>query len=131
MRIGVPKEVKVLEGRVAMTPAGVRMLVAQGHEVSVQTGAGLGSGLPDAQFIEAGAKMIDDVDALWAQSEMIVKVKEPVEEEYGRIAEGQLLFTYFHLAAVPSLAGPYRKKATAVAYETIAHRTVVYRCFSQ
>ena len=121
MRIGVPKEVKVLEGRVAMTPAGVRMLVAQGHEVSVQAGAGLGSGLPDAQFIEAGAKMIEDVDALWAQSEMIVKVKEPVEEEYGRIAEGQLLFTYFHLAAVPSLAPVLlEKKATAVAYETIA-----------
>ena len=83
--------------------------------------AQLGSGLPDAQFIEAGAKMIEDVNALWAQSEMIVKVKEPVEEEYGRIAEGQLLFTYFHLAAVPSLAPVLlEKKATAVAYETIA-----------
>ena len=121
MRIGVPKEVKVLEGRVAMTPAGVRMLVARGHQVSVQTGAGLGSGLTDAQFIEAGATMVEDVDALWADSEMIVKVKEPVEEEYGRIAEGQLLFTYFHLAAVPSLAPVLlERKATAVAYETIA-----------
>ena len=75
MRIGVPKEVKVLEGRVAMTPAGVRMMVAQGHEVAVQTGAGKGSGLPDAQFIEAGATMVDDVDELWANAEMIVKIQ--------------------------------------------------------
>jgi alanine dehydrogenase len=120
VEIGIPKEVKVQEHRVAIVPAGVKRLVAGGHLVRIQKGAGLGSGIPDQRFEAAGAKLVDDADELWQSSEMIIKVKEPVAEEYSRIQNGQTLFTYFHLAAVPDLAPVLlERKATAVAYETI------------
>jgi alanine dehydrogenase len=120
VEIGIPKEVKVQEHRVAIVPAGVKRLIASGHVVRIQKGAGLGSGIPDTRFAAAGAELVDDADDLWQSSEMIIKVKEPVADEYARIQEGQTLFTYFHLAAVPDLAPVLlERKATAVAYETI------------
>ena len=99
MRVGVPKEVKNHEYRVAMTPAGVHELVAHGHEVFVERGAGDGSSIPDEQYVEAGAKLLDSADEVWATGEMVLKVKEPIAEEYDRMREGQVLFTYLHLAA--------------------------------
>jgi alanine dehydrogenase len=120
MQIGVPSEVKVHEGRVAMVPAGVRALTSRGHTVRVQAGAGLGSGISDTAFAAAGAVLVSSAEEVWASSEMIVKVKEPVASEHRLIQKGQTLFTYFHLAAVPELAPVLLdKKATAVAYETI------------
>src|SRR4051794_19524325 len=99
MRIGVPKEVKNHEYRVAMTPAGVHELTVHGHEVFVQAGAGVGSSIPDEQYVEAGAKMIDAADEVWGTADMVLKVKEPVKEEYPRMREGQVLFPYPPLAA--------------------------------
>lgn len=120
MKIGVPKEVKIHEGRVAVVPSGVRALVARGHQVMMQAGAGEGSYIPDAAFREAGATLMPTADAVWSAADMIIKVKEPVPLEYGLIREKQTLFTYFHLAAVPDLAPVLvERKATAVAYETI------------
>ena len=120
MIIGVPKEIKNHEYRVGLIPAAVRSYVAQGHQVLVETKAGIGSGITDQNFIEAGARIIDDADALWSQAEMIIKVKEPIEAEYSRIQVGQLIYTYFHLAAVPQLAKVLlEKNVSAVAYETI------------
>ena len=121
MKIGVPSEVKVHEGRVAITPAGVRELVSRGHEVRIQVGAGRGSGITDELFSGAGAAMVDSASGVWASSEMIIKVKEPVVSEYELIGENQTIFTYFHLAAVPDLAPVLlERRVTAVAYETIA-----------
>jgi alanine dehydrogenase len=120
MKIGVPKEVKVHEGRIAVVPSGVRQLCTQGHEVLVEAGAGMGSYIDNAAFVEAGAKLAKDAREVWANSDMIIKVKEPVEEEYALIREEQILFTYFHLAAVPTLAPVLiERRVTAVAYETI------------
>src|SRR5690349_5093788 len=99
MRIGVPKEVKNHEYRVAITPAGVDALVAHGHDVFVQTGAGEGSHIFDDEYVAAGAKLVDDPDDLWADVDMILKVKEPVAEEYHRLRPDLVLFTYLHLAA--------------------------------
>ena len=99
MRIGVPKEVKNHEYRVAITPIGVHELVAHGHEVGVEKDAGVGSQIDDAEYVAAGATIIDSADDVWGQAEMVLKVKEPVAEEYHRMAEGQVLFTYLHLAA--------------------------------
>src|SRR5688500_2470048 len=99
MRVGVPKEVKNHEYRVAMTPAGVHELVLHGHEVFVEAGAGVGSSIPDEQYAEAGATLLEDVDEVWGRAEMVLKVKEPIKEEYSRMREGQVLFTYLHLAA--------------------------------
>jgi alanine dehydrogenase len=118
--IGVPKEIKTREYRVGMVPAGVRALVASGHQVLVQRGAGEGSGLPDADYARVGATIVPTADELWKRAEMIVKVKEPIAEEYERIQTGQILYTYFHLAAVPELAKVLvKKRVAAVAYETI------------
>ncbi|MEO0592052.1 MAG: alanine dehydrogenase, partial [Myxococcota bacterium] len=103
MIIGVPKEVKVHEYRVAIVPAGVKQLVDAGHEVRIEANAGEGSRITDAQFEAAGAKIVPTTEALWSGSEMIMKVKEPVAIEHERIQAGQTLFTYFHLAAVPEL----------------------------
>ena len=99
MRIGIPTEVKNREFRVALTPAGVHELVARGHEVLVQAGAGLGSALPDDEFVAAGARIVGDADTVWADADLLLKVKEPVAEEYHRLRKGQVLFTYLHLAA--------------------------------
>ncbi len=120
MKIGIPKEIKVHEYRVAIVPAGVRELVARGHKVRIEAGAGVGSGISDERFREAGAEILPTADEVWASAEMIIKVKEPVAAEYTRIQPKQTLFTYFHLAAVPELAPVLlEQRVTAVAYETI------------
>ena len=120
MIIGVPKEIKNHEYRVGLIPAAVRSYVAQGHQVLVEKGAGIGSGILDDQFEDAGATIIGTADEIWSSAEMIIKVKEPIEPEYPRIQNGQLIYTYFHLAAVPALAEVLlEKNVSAVAYETI------------
>ncbi len=120
MRIGLPKEIKNHEYRVGMIPNHVRALVQRGHQVLVERGAGLGSGFMDSLYEEAGAQMIDTAAEVWTSSEMIVKVKEPVASEYDLIQEGQLIYTYLHLAADPTLTEVLlKKKVSGVAYETI------------
>ena len=120
MNIGVPTEIKPSENRVAMVPAGVDALVRDGHEVVVQQGAGLGSGIPDADYVRAGATLLATADEVWAQAEMIVKVKEPIEVEYRRCRKGQILFTYFHFAASETLTDAMLRSGSAcVAYETV------------
>jgi alanine dehydrogenase len=120
MRVGIPKEIKNREYRVSATPDCVRAYKRAGHEVLVQRGAGIGAGFDDAEYEQAGARMIADARDVFAQADMVVKVKEPLAEEYELLRPGQLLFTYLHLAAVPSLAEALkRKQVTAIAYETI------------
>lgn len=120
MLIGVPKEIKNRENRVGVVPGGVAQLVAAGHKVIIQKGAGLGAGIPDEKFIAAGAKMVDTKEDVWGQAEMVMKVKEPIEPEYKLMRDGQILYTYLHLAAVPELARELvNRKVSAVAYETI------------
>jgi alanine dehydrogenase len=118
--VGIPKEVKDNEYRVAATSEGVRELTRAGHEVVVETRAGLGSALPDEDFVAAGARILPDADALFAAADMIVKVKEPQPEEYPRFKAGQLLFTYLHLAADKALTEFLAEREVAsVAYETV------------
>lgn len=120
MIIGVPREIKNNEFRVAITPAGVSEFVAQGHEVIVETGAGIGSGIPDVLYVEAGAKISADADGAWATADMVLKVKEPIAEEYHRIRAGQILFAYLHLAASRECTQAIIDAgATAIAYETV------------
>lgn len=120
MIIGVPKEIKPSEYRVALTPAGVTMLKAAGHEVIVETNAGGGSGFQDTDYTREGADIAGSAREVWAKAEMIMKVKEPLVEEFGYFREGMLLFAYLHLAAAPELAKALvDRKVTAVAYETI------------
>jgi alanine dehydrogenase len=120
MRIGVPKEIKVLEARVALTPEGVSEFVRAGHSVVVEKGAGLGSAITDEQYVAAGAAIEADVEKIWREAEMILKVKEPIEAEYPRLREGQILFTYLHLAASkPCTDALIASKTTAIAYETV------------
>lgn len=120
MKVGVPKEVKNHEYRVAITPIGVHELVAHGHEVAVQAGAGAGSAITDEEYVDAGARMVDDADELWESVDLVLKVKEPVAEEYHRLREGLTLFTYLHLAADKPLTEELlRRRVTAVAYETV------------
>ncbi len=120
MRVGVPTEVKNHEYRVALTPAGVQELVAHGHEVLVQRGAGLGSSLPDEDFLAAGAKLVDTADDVWGSSEVLLKVKEPIPEEYPRLRSDQVLFTYLHLAASRTCTDALLTAGiTAIAYETV------------
>jgi alanine dehydrogenase len=120
MRVGIPKEIKNREYRVSATPDCVRAYKRAGHEVLVQRGAGVGAGFEDAEYEQAGARMIVEARDVFSQADMIVKVKEPLAEEYELLRPGQLLFTYLHLAAVPSLAEALkRKQVTAIAYETI------------
>jgi len=120
VKIGIPTELKNHEYRVAVTPAGVHELVKHGHEVVVQRGAGRGSHIPDEEYLNAGAKLVDDADAVWGDAEMIIKVKEPIPEEYHRLREGQVLFTYLHLAASRSCTDALlNAKTTAIAYETV------------
>jgi len=120
MRIGVPTEVKNHEYRVALTPAGVHELVAHGHEVYVQRGAGLGSSIPDEDFVASGAKILATADDVWATGDLVLKVKEPIAEEYGRMRAEQVLFTYLHLAASrPCTDALLASGTTAIAYETV------------
>jgi len=118
--VGIPREVKDNEYRVAATPEGVRELTRAGHEVVVEAGAGLGSSLPDADFEGAGAGILPDADAVFAAADMIVKVKEPQPQEFERFREGQVLFTYLHLAADKALTEfLMERKVASVAYETV------------
>jgi len=120
MRIGVPKEVKNHEYRVAITPAGVHELVGRGHDVSIERGAGVGSSISDEEFLAAGAKLLDTADEVWAQAELLLKVKEPVAEEYHRLRGDLTLFTYLHLAASePCTRALVDAGTTAIAYETV------------
>jgi alanine dehydrogenase len=120
MRVGVPKEVKNHEYRVAMTPAGVHELVRHGHQVVVQAGAGVGSSIPDEQYAEAGAVLVATAEEVWESGELVLKVKEPVKEEYPRMREGQVLFTYLHLAADRPLTEELvARGVTGIAYETV------------
>ena len=120
MKVGVPAEIKVDEYRVAITPSGVRELTAHGHSVVIEKGAGEGSAITDAEYVEQGAEMLKDADAVFAEAEMILKVKEPQPEEVARLRPGQVLFTYLHLAPDPELtAGLVASGATCVAYETV------------
>ena len=120
MKIGVPKEIKNNENRVALTPAGVHHLVEHGHEVMIEKGAGLGSGIWDDEYTTAGAASSTSADEVFEWAEMIMKVKEPIEEEYPRLKEGQILYTYLHLAPNQELTNLLiDKKITAIAYETV------------
>ncbi len=120
MIIGVPKEIKTAERRVALTPAGTRALVGAGHSVLLEQGAGLGSGFADADYQAAGARLCPRVEQVWSQAEMIVKVKEPVEPEFGRMRPGLVLFTYLHLAADRGLTDKLLAAGVVgLAYETI------------
>jgi alanine dehydrogenase len=120
MTIGIPKEIKEQESRVGLLPSTTRILTGRGHTVLVEKGAGVGSGYPDEQYLEAGAQMIDPADEVFQRADMIVKVKEPLREEWPRLRRGQILFTYLHLAASKPLTEALLKSGvTGVAYETI------------
>lgn len=120
MKIGIPTEVKNREYRVALSPTGVHELVERGHEVCVEHDAGRGSLITDEEYTAAGATIVASADDVWASADMVMKVKEPVAEEYSRMREGQVLFTYLHLAADKALTDELlKRKVTAVAYETV------------
>ena len=120
MKVGVPKEIKNNECRVGMTPAGVAELVKRGHTVFVQNTAGNGSGFADEMYAEAGAVILPDMESVYREAEMIVKVKEPIEPEYSLVREGQVVFTYFHFACERELTeAMMRSKAVCIAYETV------------
>ena len=120
MKVGVPKEVKNHEYRVAITPAGVHELVRSGHQVYVERDAGTGSSLPDQDFVAAGAEILPAADDVWQAGDLILKVKEPVADEYHRMRKGQVLFTYLHLAASrPCTDALLEAGVTAIAYETV------------
>jgi alanine dehydrogenase len=120
VKVGIPREVKNNEYRVAITPSGVHELVSHGHEVAVERDAGVGSSISDDDYLGAGAKILSTADDVWGSNDLILKVKEPVEEEYHRMREGQTLFTYLHLAADKPLTEELAKrKVTGIAYETV------------
>jgi alanine dehydrogenase len=120
MKVGVPKEVKNHEYRVAITPVGVHELTQHGHDVYLEREAGAGSQIPDEEYVAAGATILDGADDVWETAEMVLKVKEPVAEEYARMREGQTLFTYLHLAADKPLTEELvKRRVTAIAYETV------------
>ncbi|RMH21229.1 MAG: alanine dehydrogenase [Gemmatimonadetes bacterium] len=120
MLIGVPKEIKREEYRVALTPAGAEALVQAGHQLVIEAGAGLGAGFTDDFYQKAGAEVVETADEVWARAEMILKVKEPIEPEWPRIRAGQVLFTYFHFAASEALTRALMDSgAVAIAYETV------------
>lgn len=120
MRIGIPKEIKTLEGRVALIPPAVAAVVAQGHEVFIQGGAGDASGYTDAEYQDAGAKIEPDAKSVYENTQLVVKVKEPIEAEYGLLRQDHIVFSYLHLAAVPELAKELcRIGLTAVGFETV------------
>lgn len=120
MKVGIPREVKNHEYRVAITPAGVNEFTRHGHEVFVESGAGVGSSITDDEFAAAGAKILATADEVWDTAELVLKVKEPVAEEYHRMREGQVLFTYLHLAASKECTDALLdRKVTGIAYETV------------
>ncbi len=120
MIIGVPKEIKPQENRVALVPSGVLELRRNGHHVIVEKGAGVNSGFSDEEYRQAGAELYDDAADIWAAAEMIMKVKEPIEVEYPRMREGQIVFTYFHFASSEALTkAVVASKCVAIAYETV------------
>jgi alanine dehydrogenase len=120
MIIGVPREIKPDEHRVSVVPAGAYSLVKSGHQVLVEQGAGLGSGIPDVEYKTVGAQIVADRDELFAQADMIIKIKEPLAPEYRLLRDGQILFTFLHLAALPELAQVLlARQITAIAYETV------------
>ncbi|MEA2497811.1 MAG: alanine dehydrogenase [Actinomycetota bacterium] len=120
MKVGIPRELKDNEYRVAITPAGVRELVVNSHEVIIEKDAGRGSSIPDEEFIRAGASIVPDADVVFAEADMVLKVKEPIEEEFHRLRDGLVLFTYLHLAASePVTRALIGSGATGVAYETV------------
>jgi alanine dehydrogenase len=120
MNIGVPKEIKNNEFRVSTTPSGVHALVKAGHNVFVESGAGLGSAITDGDYQNAGATILDTAEQVWAKGDLIIKVKEPIEAEYPRMRKGQTLFTYLHLAASrPCTEAIIKSGITAIAFETV------------
>nr|BCX01131.1 MAG: alanine dehydrogenase [Bacteroidota bacterium] len=120
MLVGVPREIKPYENRVAITPAGVHEFRKRGHRVLIEAGAGLGSGFTDAQYREAGAEILDTAEEVYARAEMILKVKEPIEPEYRLLREDQIVFTFFHFAASRELTeAVMRSRCVAIAYETV------------
>lgn len=120
MLIGVPKEIKSHESRVALLPSGALALIRHGHEVIVEAGAGAGSGFPDEVYEKNGARIVSDIEKLWADAEMIMKVKEPVGPEYKRMRKGQIVFTFFHFAASEELTKAVMDSGCiAIAYETV------------
>jgi alanine dehydrogenase len=120
MVVGVPKEIKADENRIALIPAGADALAQRGHDVLIESGAGSGSGFTDEAYARAGATLLDDPGELWARSDMIVKVKEPIEVEYGRLRPDQVVFTYFHFAADGTLTRQVLdRRIVAIAYETV------------
>ena len=120
MKIGIPKEIKTNENRIALVPAGAESLVAAGHEVFIERGGGEGSGFGDQLYVDAGAKILPDADAVWRTADMIMKVKEPIAAEWPRMRRGQTIFTYFHFAADEQLTQAHLDSgATCIAYETV------------
>jgi alanine dehydrogenase len=120
VRIAVPREIKRHEYRVALTPAGVHELVGRGHDVFVETGAGVGSSISDQEYVTAGAKILATAEDTWAEGELVLKVKEPIAEEYPRLRRDQVLFTYLHIAADRALTDALLAAGTtAIAYETV------------
>src|SRR5690349_20531530 len=120
MRVGIPTEIKNNEYRVAITPAGVAELTRRGHEVLVQAGAGEGLAIPDSDYKAVGAQLIETADEVWADADLLLKVKEPIEAEYSRMRKGQTLFTYLHLAASrPCTDALIASGTTSIAYETV------------
>jgi len=120
MKIGVPKEIKTNENRVALVPAGAEAFVAAGHSVMIEKGAGEGSGFPDSAYTAVGAAIGADADTVWREADMIMKVKEPIKLEWPRMRKGQVVFTYFHFAADKELTLAHIKSgATCIAYETV------------
>ncbi|MFF8907599.1 alanine dehydrogenase [Streptomyces olivaceoviridis] len=120
VKVGIPREVKNNEFRVAITPAGVHELVRNGHQVVVERGAGLGSSITDEEYVSAGAAILDTADEVWAAADLLLKVKEPIAEEYHRLRKDQILFTYLHLAASKECTDALIESGTtAIAYETV------------
>lgn len=120
MLVGVPREIKSYESRVALTPEGVFELTRSGHEVVIEEGAGLGSAISDTDFVSAGAHIEKNIEKIWADADLILKVKEPIAAEYSRLRSGQILFTYLHLAASkPCTDALLKSGTTAIAYETV------------
>jgi len=121
MKIGIPRELKNHEYRVAITPAGVHELTRGGHEVVIESGAGVGSSFSDEDFKLAGAQILSTAEGVWESAELLLKVKEPIAEEYSRLRKDQVLFTYLHLAASKECTDALLSaKITSIAYETVA-----------
>ena len=120
MIVGIPKEIKNNEFRVAITPSGVKAYSAAGHRVIVEKNAGIGSGITNEEYIAAGGEIIESADELWRLADLVLKVKEPIEAEYPRMRRGQILFTYLHLAANRACTEAIiNSGVTAIAYETV------------